>query len=184
MINVGIVGSTGYGGCELVRFLLTHPNVNIEWVSSRTYSDQEYSDVYKSYFTLLDQKCVDEDIEKFESGLQTVVGERGVTLSGGQRQRISLLRTIMKNKKILILDDTLSAVDNIVASKIKESLKKEKATTIIISHNLLNVKHADKILVLEDGKISDIGTHDELIKKEGYYSNVWNIQQMIEEVQE
>ena len=63
MINVGIVGSTGYGGCELVRFLLTHPNVNIEWVSSRTYSDQEYSDVYKSYFTLLDQKCVDEDIE-------------------------------------------------------------------------------------------------------------------------
>ena len=65
MINVGIVGSTGYGGCELVRFLLTHPNVNIEWVSSRTYSDQEYSDVYKSYFTLLDQKCVDEDIEKY-----------------------------------------------------------------------------------------------------------------------
>ena len=65
MINVGIVGSSGYGGCVLVRFLLTHPNVNIEWVSSRTYSDQEYSDVYKSYFTLLDQKCVDEDIEKY-----------------------------------------------------------------------------------------------------------------------
>lgn len=127
---------------------------------------------------------LDEDIEKFESGLQTVVGERGVTLSGGQRQRISLLRTIMKNKKILILDDTLSAVDNIVANKIKESLKKEKATTIIISHNLLNVKHADKIIVLEDGKISDMGTHDELIKKDGFYSNVWNIQQMIEEVQE
>ena len=65
MINVGIVGSTCYGGCQLVRFLLTQPNVNIEWVSSRTYSDQEYSDVYKSYFTLLDQKCVDEDIEKY-----------------------------------------------------------------------------------------------------------------------
>ena len=91
---------------------------------------------------------------------------------------------IMKNKKILILDDTLSAVDNIVASKIKESLKKEKATTIIISHNLLNVKHADKIIVLEDGKISAMGTHDELVQKEGFYSNVWNIQQMIEEVQE
>ena len=69
-------------------------------------------------------------------------------------------------------------------SKIKESLKKEKATTIIISHNLLNVKHADKILVLEEGRISDIGTHNELIKRDGYYSNVWNIQQMIEEVQE
>ena len=67
MINVGIVGSTGYGGCELVRFLLTHPNVNIEWVSSRTYSDQEYSDVYKSYFTLLDQ-----DIEKYLDNVDVV----------------------------------------------------------------------------------------------------------------
>ena len=72
MINVGIVGSTGYGGCELVRFLLTRPNVNIEWVSSRTYSDQEYSDVYKSYFTLLDQKCVDEDIEKYLDNVDVV----------------------------------------------------------------------------------------------------------------
>ena len=75
MINVGIVGSTGYGGCELVRFLLTHPNVNIEWVSSRTYSDQEYSDVYKSYFTLLDQKCVDEDIEKYLDNVDVVLHE-------------------------------------------------------------------------------------------------------------
>ena len=65
MINVGIVGSTGYGGCELVRFLLTHKDVHIQWVSSRTYADQEYSDIYKSYFTLLDQKCVEEDIEKY-----------------------------------------------------------------------------------------------------------------------
>ena len=127
---------------------------------------------------------LDEDIEKFESGLETVVGERGVTLSGGQRQRISLLRTIVRNKKILILDDTLSAVDNIVANKIKETIKKEKATTIIISHNLLNIKHADKILVLEEGKVSAIGTHEELVKQEGYYSNVWTLQQMIEEVQE
>ena len=125
---------------------------------------------------------LDEDINKFESGLETVVGERGVTLSGGQRQRLSLLRTIIKNKKILILDDTLSAVDNIVARKIKDSLSKEKATTIIISHNLLNVKDADKIIVLEEGRIADIGTHDELIKREGFYSNVWNLQQMSEEV--
>lgn len=125
---------------------------------------------------------LDEDINKFESGLETIVGERGVTLSGGQRQRISLLRTIMKNKKILILDDTLSAVDNIVARKIKNSITKEKATTIIISHNLLNVKDADKIIVLDKGRIVDIGTHDELIQREGFYSNVWNLQQMIQEV--
>lgn len=127
---------------------------------------------------------LDEDINKFESGLETVVGERGVTLSGGQRQRVSLLRTIMKNKKILILDDTLSAVDNIVAKKIKDSITKEKATTIIISHNLLNVKEADKIIVLDKGEIVDIGTHEELIQKEGFYSNVWNLQQMIQEVDE
>lgn len=125
---------------------------------------------------------LDEDINKFESGLETVVGERGVTLSGGQRQRLSLLRTIIKNKKILILDDTLSAVDNIVSKKIKDSISKEKATTIIISHNLLNVKDADKIIVLEDGKVSEMGTHEELINKEGFYSNVWKLQQMIEEV--
>ena len=125
---------------------------------------------------------LDEDVNKFESGLETVVGERGVTLSGGQRQRLSLLRTIIKNKKILILDDTLSAVDNIVSKKIKDSISKEKATTIIISHNLLNVKDADKIIVLEDGKIAEMGTHDELISKEGFYSNVWKLQQMIEEV--
>ena len=72
MINVGIVGSTGYGGCELVRFLLTHLNVHIEWVSSRTYSDQEYSDVYKGYFTLLDQKCVDENLEKYLDNVDVV----------------------------------------------------------------------------------------------------------------
>ena len=123
---------------------------------------------------------LDEDINKFESGLETVVGERGVTLSGGQRQRMSLLRTIIKNKKILVLDDTLSAVDNIVAKKIKNSIAKENSTTIIISHNLLNVKDADLILVLDNGKVSACGSHDELISQEGFYSNVWNLQQMIE----
>lgn len=72
MINVGIVGATGYGGCELVRLLLTHPEVHIEWVSSRTYSDQEYSDVYKSYFTLLDQKCIDDHIEDYLDNIDVV----------------------------------------------------------------------------------------------------------------
>jgi ABC-type enterochelin transport system ATPase subunit len=71
-----------------------------------------------------------------------------------------------------------------VARKIKDSLSKEKATTIIISHNLLNIKDADKIIVLDEGKIVDMGTHDELITREGFYSNVWNLQQMIEEVKE
>lgn len=72
MINVGIVGSTGYGGCELVRFLLTHKDVHIQWVSSRTYVDEEYSDIYKSYFTLIDQKCIDEDIENYLDDVDVV----------------------------------------------------------------------------------------------------------------
>ena len=72
MISVGIVGSTGYGGCELVRFLLTHKDVHIQWVSSRTYVDEEYSDIYKSYFTLIDQKCIDEDIENYLDDVDVV----------------------------------------------------------------------------------------------------------------
>ena len=72
MIKVGIVGSTGYGGCELVRFLLTHKEVEIKWVSSRTYSEEEYSDIYKGYFTLLDQKCVDENIEDYLDDVDVV----------------------------------------------------------------------------------------------------------------
>lgn len=130
----------------------------------------------------LKRVSLDEDINKFDKGLETVVGERGVTLSGGQRQRVSLLRTMIKNKSILILDDTLSAVDNIVAKNIKKTIDKQKATTIIISHNLLNVKDADKIIVLDNGRIVDIGKHEELISREGFYCNVWNIQQKLEEV--
>ena len=72
MINLGIVCSTGYGGCELVRFLLTHKDVHIQWVSSRTYVDEEYSDIYKSYFTLIDQKCIDEDIENYLDDVDVV----------------------------------------------------------------------------------------------------------------
>ena len=72
MIRVGIVGSTGYGGCELVRFLLTHKEVEIKWVSSRTYTDQEYSSVYASYFKLLDQKCVDENLENYLDDVDVV----------------------------------------------------------------------------------------------------------------
>ena len=72
MIRVGIVGATGYGGCELVRFLLTHKDVEIKWVSSRTYTDQEYSSVYSSYFKLLDQKCVDENIEDYLDDVDVV----------------------------------------------------------------------------------------------------------------
>ena len=114
-------------------------------------------------------------------GYETIVGERGVTLSGGQRQRISIARSLMKNKNILILDDSLSALDNNVAKAIKSQLKKNKCTTLIISHNLMNIMDADKIIVLEDGKITQMGNHDKLSKEEGLYKKIWDIQQNIKE---
>ena len=186
-------GSIKIDGVELKDYKKKHIRENIGFVLQDAYIFSKT--IKENLLILIDNDRVDldqylkrveldEDINKFESGLETVVGERGVTLSGGQRQRMSLLRTIIKNKKILILDDTLSAVDNLVSKKIKDSISKEKATTIIISHNLLNVKDADKIIVLDNGKIVDSGTHQELIQKEGFYSNVWNLQQMIGEVEE
>ena len=112
MINVGIVGSTGYGGCELVRFLLTHPNVHIEWVSSRTYSDQEYSDVYKGYFTLLDQKCIDENLEKYLDNVE-------ITAVDISEKSLDVAKTNAKNNevenKITFIESNL--FENIVNEK-------------------------------------------------------------------
>ena len=134
-----------------------------------------------NYFPYVDSVCLTEDINKMNDGYETIVGERGVTLSGGQRQRISIARSLMKNKNILILDDSLSALDNNVAKAIKSQLKKNKCTTLIISHNLMNIMDADKIIVLEDGKITQMGNHDKLSKEEGLYKKIWDIQQNIKE---
>ncbi|MDY4788765.1 MAG: ABC transporter ATP-binding protein [Bacilli bacterium] len=121
---------------------------------------------------------VDSDIEAFKDGYNTMVGERGVTLSGGQKQRVSIARTILQNKPILIFDDSLSAVDTETDIKIRKALKNRESssTTIIITHRVQTAKDADKIIVLEDGMIKDIGTHDELIKKDGLYKTINDIQ--------
>jgi ATP-binding cassette, subfamily B, multidrug efflux pump len=120
------------------------------------------------------------NIAEFPQGFETRVGERGITLSGGQKQRISIARAIIKNPKILIFDDCLSAVDTETEEKILTNLKSimEDRTTIIISHRVSSVKHCDEILVLDDGKILERGAHDELIHARGSYYEIHEQQQL------
>ncbi len=113
-----------------------------------------------------------EDLLAFSDGLDTLIGERGVTLSGGQRQRISLARALLKNAPILILDDVVSALDAETASKIIDTLRSENRTLIVISHRLDTFFTADKILVMHSGKIIEIGTHKELLTRDGYYKKL------------
>ena len=124
-----------------------------------------------------------EFIENSEKGYDTVVGERGVTLSGGQKQRVAIARTLMKDSDILIFDDSLSAVDTETDARIREALKERKkgVTTLIISHRIVTLSQADRILVLEDGRITQQGTHEELIREAGLYQRIFRIQSDLED---
>lgn len=117
-------------------------------------------------------------IKNLEDGYETIIGERGVGLSGGQRQRVSLARAMMKDASIFVLDDVTSAVDMETEKKIQYELKnmEEKKTTFIIAHRISSLKQADLILVLDNGEIVERGTHDELIREHGYYSNIFYTQ--------
>ncbi|WKA55887.1 ABC transporter ATP-binding protein [Planococcus shixiaomingii] len=125
----------------------------------------------------------EKDLEMLPSGLDTLVGEKGVALSGGQKQRISIARALIKNPEILILDDSLSAVDAKTEAKIIENIQRERSgkTTIITTHRLSAVQHADWIVVLDDGKVIEEGTHDDLLKARGWYNEQF-LRQQIEEV--
>lgn len=130
--------------------------------------------------------AVHDVIMSFEKGYDTTVGEKGVTLSGGQRQRVAIARTLIKNMPILIFDDSLSAVDAETDRIIREELKKKSKdnTTIIISHRISTVMDADKIIVLNHGKIESIGTHQELVNKDGIYKRIWEIQNSLDSFDE
>lgn len=127
--------------------------------------------------------AIDRDINSFEKGYETMVGEKGVTLSGGQKQRVAIARMLLEEKPIIIFDDSLSAVDTETDRLIRNALqeKTNKSTLIIITHRISTARYSDKIIVLENGGIGAIGTHDELIKQDGVYQKLWNIQGNIEE---
>ncbi|WP_077617917.1 ABC transporter transmembrane domain-containing protein [Bacillus sinesaloumensis] len=123
---------------------------------------------------------IHDDILQFTDGYETVVGERGVSLSGGQKQRISIARALLMKPEILILDDSLSAVDAKTEEEILRSLRETRdgKTTIITSHRLSAIQHANQILVIEDGKIIQHGSHDELILNQGWYREMYHRQQL------
>jgi ATP-binding cassette, subfamily B, multidrug efflux pump len=127
-----------------------------------------------------------EDIENFPDQYRTLVGERGITLSGGQKQRTAIARAIIRNPRILVLDDALSSVDTHTEDKILNHLREimQGRTTIFISHRVSTVRNADRIAVLHAGRIVELGTHDELVAKDGYYTDLYNKQLLEEELAE
>lgn len=130
--------------------------------------------------------CIHEDIERFKEGYATLVGDRGVTLSGGQQQRVSIARALLLDPEILILDDSLSAVDARTEKAILEALRKNRMgkTTLISAHRLSAIEHADLILILQEGKILEQGTHSDLLQYNGWYAQTYRAQQLESQIEE
>ncbi len=127
--------------------------------------------------------CVDDAIEQFADGYETMVGERGVTLSGGQKQRVAIARMLMQKAPVMVFDDSLSAVDAETDVKIRAALKESmgKSTVILISHRVTTLMQADCIMVLDHGKIAEMGTHEELMEKQGIYRRIYEIQMNLDD---
>lgn len=136
----------------------------------------------KKIFAAAKTAAIHNDILSFDKGYDTLVGEKGTTLSGGQKQRIAIARMLVLNKPIIIFDDSLSALDTKTDLQIRNALKlkDEKMTSIIITHRITTAKEADKIIVLENGRVSAIGKHEELSQKPGLYKSLWDIQGALE----
>jgi ATP-binding cassette subfamily B protein len=143
-------------------------------ITKRTYKEKEIYDAAKA-------ASIHNNILTFKDGYDTVIGEKGVSLSGGQKQRIAIARTIIdEDKRILIFDDSLSAVDTETDLRIRQALKERSKdiTTLIISHRIQTLAEADQIIVLDEGRIIQKGTHESLIREEGLYKRIWDLQQM------
>ena len=141
------------------------------------------SDGDSEVFEAARDAAIHDDIEKFDKGYETLVGERGVTLSGGQKQRVAIARALITGNPILVFDDSLSAVDTETDVAIRRALLKrsKNATTFIISHRVTTLSNADLILVLDDGKVVQSGTHEALMRQDGLYKRVWGIQNSLED---
>ena len=122
--------------------------------------------------------CVDENVSSFPSGYETVVGERGVTLSGGQKQRVSIARTLLRKTPYLIFDDSLSAVDSETDAEIRSRLAREygSSTVIMISHRITTVMNADNIIVMDEGRVAEQGTSEQLLALGGIYKRIYDLQ--------
>jgi ATP-binding cassette subfamily B protein len=135
-------------------------------------------------FEAAEMAAIHQAIASFDRGYDTLVGERGVTLSGGQRQRVALARALLQRPAVLALDDALSAVDAETETLILRALRERRGrhTTIVIAHRLSTLRHADKILVLSAGRVVQRGTHEELMRSEGVYRRLYEIQAMTREL--
>jgi ATP-binding cassette subfamily B multidrug efflux pump len=183
-------------GRPIREFSLESLRKNVGFVPQETFlfSDRIRENIALGVESATDQEIHDAaeaaniaaDIESFPEQYQTMVGERGITLSGGQKQRTAIARALIRNPRILILDDALSSVDTHTEDKILNHLREvmQGRTTIFISHRVSTVRNADRIAVLHDGRIVESGTHDELLALNGYYSDLYNKQLLEEELAE
>ena len=165
----------GYVPQDQVLFAMSIKE-NIRFADTK-FTDKQVEDITKV--------CgIYDDIVNMTDGFDTIIGERGVSLSGGQKQRIAMSRALIMNPEILILDDSLSAVDAKTEHLILENLKEERSgkTTIITAHRLSAIVHADLIIVMDNGKIIERGTHDQLIAQDGWYKETYNTQQLEEKM--
>lgn len=186
-------GSIEIGGVDIRNIKLEHLRSNIGFVLQEPFlfskTIQQNIDAFKGTNSLEEIRhfaevaAVDDAIMGFSKGYDTIVGERGVTLSGGQKQRVAIARMLMQHSPIMIFDDSLSAVDSETDAKIRGSLKENtsNSTVILVSHRITTLMNADVILVLEDGQISEMGTHKELLENEnGIYRKIYDIQSSLE----
>ena len=183
-------GSIQFDGFDIKKIPLKVLRSNIAYVPQDSYlfSDTLERNVkfgkmdatHEEVVKVCEMACVHDNIIDFPEGYETVVGERGVTLSGGQKQRCAIARALLKDAPILILDDSLSAVDTDTEDQILDNLKqtRQNKTTIMIAHRISTVKNADHILVLEDGKKAEFGTFDELMAIDGIFKEMYDKQQL------
>jgi len=175
-------------------FPLAELRANIGFVPQETFL---FSETIRHNISFGAPKATDQQIEEsaaiahirteileFPRGFDTMVGERGVTLSGGQKQRTAIARAIIRDPRVLILDDALASVDTYTEERILQGLASvmQGRTTIFISHRISTARNADQIAVLVQGRIAELGTHDELIARNGYYTSLFEKQRLEEEI--